>query len=199
MAATDWWERLYRSSDVTQLPWYHPGLDPNIEAALAARKLDHVRVLDLGTGPATQALALAKLGHEVVATDIAATAIEKARKAAKKAGLTVNFRVDNILDSRLEAGLVDLVVDRGVFHVLPPGARPRYVHEVHRILRPRGLLFLKTFSDKEPGEFGPYRLSPGELRSYFLEAFDVESLEDAVFQGPEGNQPKALFAVFRRR
>lgn len=199
MAATDWWERLYRGSDVTRLPWYHPGLDPDIDAALTARKLKHIRVLDLGTGPATQAMALAKRGHEVVATDIAPSAIEKARKAAKRRGLAIDFRVDNILDSALEEGLVDLVVDRGVFHVLPPEARPRYVHEVHRILRPRGLLFLKTFSDKEPGSYGPYRLSPGELRSHFLDEFDLESLEDATFQGPEGSAPKALFAVFRRR
>lgn len=196
---TSWWDELYRASKVADLPWYHEGLDPDFEKAIASQGTPGLRILDLGTGPATQAIALATLGHSIVATDIAPSAIEKARKAAKRAGVRVDFRVDDILDSRLENGLADLVVDRGVFHVLPPQARPRYVHEVHRILRPEGRLLLKTFSDKEPGDYGPYRLSPGELRSAFLDAFDVESVEDSVFQGPKGNAPKALFAVFRRR
>ncbi len=199
MPATNWWEELYRTSDVTRLPWYHPGLDPDFEAAIAARGLTGLRVLDLGTGPATQAIALAGRGFAVVATDIAASAIEKARTAARKAGVRIDFREDNILDTSLEAASVDLIVDRGVFHVLPPEARPRYVHEVHRLLRPGGLLLLKTFSDKEPGEYGPYRLSPGELRSCLAESFDLESLEDSVFQGPGGASPRALFGVFRRR
>jgi cyclopropane fatty-acyl-phospholipid synthase-like methyltransferase len=196
---TSWWERLYRSSDVRQLPWFSAELDEDFAEAIRYHALAQGRILDLGTGPATQAIALAKLGHTMVATDIAESAIRKARRRAKAEGVEIDFRVDNILDSRLEEGLVDTVIDRGVFHVLPPEGRPRYVNEVHRILRPRGLLLLKTFSDKEPGTYGPYRLSPGELRTCFRESFDIVSIEDSVFPGTLPDAPKALFAVLRRR
>lgn len=196
---TDWWERLYRSSEVSQLPWYSPTLDTDFADALRDHGPIRGSILDLGTGPATQAVELAKLGHDVVATDIAESAIRKARARAKAEGVRIDFRVDNILDSRLPDGAVDVVMDRGVFHVLPPEGRPRYVGEVHRILRPRGLLLLKAFSDKQPGDEGPYRLSPGEVRGYFRESFDVLSIEDALFRGSLRDPPKALFAVFRRR
>ncbi len=197
--STDWWEEVYRNSDVSDLPWYTPALDVDIGTALTTQLPSGSRVLDLGTGPATQAIALAKRGYDVVATDVAPTAIAKARHAASRERVTIDFRVDNILDSRLEDGLVDAIVDRGVFHTIPPEARPRYVTTVRRILRPRGFLFLKAFSNKEPRQQGPYHFAPSELRSYFEGAFEVVSIADAIFHGPLRDPPKALIAVFRRR
>ena len=197
--ATDWWERLYRTSEVSQLPWYTTELDPDVAASLETHGPVHGRILDLGTGPGVHAVGLARLGYEVTASDISETAIRNAKAFAKKGRAAIEFRVDNILDSDLKDGSFDGIVDRGTFHVLPPEARPRYVATVHRILRPRGLLHLKTFSDKEPGDYGPYRLSPGELRSYFLDRFNVLSIEDTVFQGTLAPAPRALFAIFRRR
>src|SRR6059036_2975439 len=139
------WETLYATSDVATLPWYNPHLDTDIERALKAHRLRGVRILDLGTGPATQAMNLAKRGYDVVATDISASAIKKAKASAKQAGLSITFLVDNVLKSKLASGLVDVIMDRGVFHVLPKNKRPIYVETVRRVLRPEGWLFLKCF------------------------------------------------------
>ncbi|HYM39316.1 MAG TPA: class I SAM-dependent methyltransferase [Thermoplasmata archaeon] len=196
---TNWWEDVYRSSDVADLPWYTPNLDSDLERALKEHLVSGARVLDIGTGPATQAIALTKRGYEVVATDIAPSAIAKARHAASREAVRIDFRVDNILASKLQDALVDAIVDRGVFHTLAPDARPTYVAAVHRVLRPAGLLFLKTFSDKEPGSYGPHRISAQELRDAFRSRFTVESIVDAAFQGTLRPSPKAWFATMRRR
>lgn len=198
-APTSWWEEVYRNSDVSELPWYTPTLDTDFERTLNAHLPTGARVLDLGTGPATQAIALAKRGYDVIATDIAPSAIARARHAAEREGVRIDFRVDNILESRLEDGLVDAIVDRGVFHTLAPDSRAGYVTAVRRILRPRGFLFLKAFSHKEPRQEGPYHFSPAQLRSCFEEGFEVLSIEDATFAGTRSVPPKALVAVFRRR
>ncbi len=195
----DSWEDVYRTHDVTELPWYTPTLDVDLGAALTVRVRAGSRVLDLGTGPGTQAIALAKRGYDVVASDIAPSAVRKAAHTAEREGVRIDFRVDNILDSRLEDGLVDAIVDRGVFHTLPPESRPRYVARIARILRPRGYLFLKAFSDKEPRQFGPHHFAPAELRAYFEDSFEVLSIEDATFDTLFEDAPKALIAVFRRR
>jgi len=193
------WEKLYATSDVATLPWYNPDLDTDIERALKEHRLRNARILDLGTGPATQAMNLAKRGFDVLATDISSSAIRKAKAAAKSAGLSIEFRVDNVITSKLEANLVDVIMDRGVFHVLPKDKRPTYVQTVHRVLRPRGWLFLKCFSDKEPGTWGPFRIAESELRGYFDGPFEIQSVVDSVFQGNVKPLPKALFATFRRR
>jgi cyclopropane fatty-acyl-phospholipid synthase-like methyltransferase len=196
---TTWWEGLYATSDVATLPWYTPNLDTDFERSLEDHGRKGSKILDLGTGPATQAMNLAKRGFQVLGTDISPSAIRKGRASAKAAGLSIEFRVDDILKSKLDANLVDLIVDRGVFHVLPPEKRPAYVETVHRVLRPHGWLLLKCFSDKEPGTYGPYRIAAKELRGYFREKFEVESIRDTVFQGTLEPYPRALFATFRRR
>src|SRR2546422_74143 len=113
---TAWWEGLYATSDVEDLPWYTPDLDKDFERALTGHRLQGKRILDLGTGPATQAMNLAKRGFDVIGTDISSSAIKKAKAAAKAAGLTIEFRVDDILTSKLPAGFVDVIIDRGVVH-----------------------------------------------------------------------------------
>ena len=199
MPAPSWWEEVYRNSDVSDLPWYTPLLDTDLDRALKEYLPSGGRILDLGTGPATQAIALAKRGYDVVATDIAPSAIRKAKHAAQRERVRIDFRVDNILDSKLEGALVDAIVDRGVFHTMPPEARPRYVVTVRRILRPKGVLILKAFSHKNPRQGGPYHFSPTELGSYFRESFEVLSIRDSEFHGTLARPPEALIGVFRRR
>jgi len=196
---TTWWEGLYATSEVASLPWYTPELDGDFDRALTKHRLRGSRILDFGTGPATQAMNLAKRGFDVLGTDISPSAIKKAKAAAKAAGLKIEFRVDDILSSNLGSNLVDVIVDRGVFHVLPPEKRHMYVETVHRVLRPNGWLLLKCFSDKEPGTFGPYRIAAAELRRPFHEKFEILSIVDTVFDGTLKPNPKALFATLRRR
>ncbi len=193
------WENLYATSEVETLPWYTPELDPDFEAALSRRRLGGKRILDLGTGPTTHAIALASRGYDIVATDISPSAIKRAKRAAKSSGVRIDFRVDDVLESTLETGSIDAIVDRGVFHTLAPADRSVYVRTVHRILRPRGWLFLKCFSDKQPGTWGPHRISRKELHASFDAAFEILSIVNTVFGGTLDENPKALFVTMRRR
>jgi len=193
------WEELYRTSQVSKLPWFAADLDRDLHRALKRFGPFRGVLLDLGTGPGTHAVGLAKLGYEVVATDIAASAIRAARAYADEAGATIDFQVDDILHSKLKDGRFDGAIDRGVFHTLSPPDRKTYVTTLRRILRPRGWLHLKCFSDKEPGNWGPYRISRKALRASFRDGFDVVSLRDTVFQGNVRPYPRALIATFQRR
>jgi hypothetical protein len=54
------WETLYKTQRVETMPWYNENFDPDLDKELNARKITYGKFLDLGTGPATQALWLAK-------------------------------------------------------------------------------------------------------------------------------------------
>jgi methylase of polypeptide subunit release factors len=69
------WEELYRSDTVEALPWYWPSIDPDLEAVLARQGVAGGRALDQGTGPGTQAIALAGRGFTVTATDVSDAAL----------------------------------------------------------------------------------------------------------------------------
>lgn len=192
------WENLYRDQDVESMPWYHPELDHDFATVIKEMGIESGEVLDLGTGPGTQAIALARLGFKVTAVDISKSAIEKAKKRAEKSGVIVNFFRDDIVNSKL-SGQFGCIFDRGCFHVLTPETRGIYVDAVYKLIKPKGFLFLKCFSFKEKSEGGPNRFTPDEIKSYFANKFEIISISDSHFQGSRRPLPKALFGVLKEQ
>lgn len=191
------WHELYRQQPTTQMPWYYAQLDPDLARALGQHRLSQGRALDLGTGPGTQAFELARRGFTVTGSDLSTEACSLASAEAAKQGLQIAFVQDDILSSTL-SGPFDLVFDRGCFHVLPPNTRRGYVETLASLLDASGMYFLKCFSDQQPGEAGPYRLSPDDIEATFRDHFTVVSIERTVYQGTLAEPPKALFCTLKR-
>ena len=154
--------------------------------------------MDLGTGPGTQAIALAKEGFAVTGVDISQLALDKAMLLAKDNGLTIDFRYDDIFHSKIDRNF-DFVFDRGCFHGVPQEHRPDYIRQVQRLIRPQGYLFLKCFSHLEPGERGPFRFTPQQILSLFSEYFDIQLIDKTVYHGMRRPLPQALFCVLLKR
>lgn len=199
------WENLYKSQRVETMPWYTENFDFDLERELDERRIvaNGKKFLDLGTGPATQAICLAKRGFNVIGSDIAEAAINRARKiyASEK---NVNFIVDDILNSKLRSNEFNYIFDRGFFHGLWLSRdRKEYIKNIKKILKDDGILFLKCFSDKEPRGYytslfndkGPYKFSQDEIRNLFGESFKIDSIKETVYQGTLDPFPRALFVV----
>jgi cyclopropane fatty-acyl-phospholipid synthase-like methyltransferase len=190
------WEEWYREHEVESMPWFNPELDDDLKKALDELGLRDGSLLDLGTGPGTQAMQLARRGFEVTATDISKAAICLAREKAKEQDLDITWVQDDILATRL-ARQFDLIFDRGCFHVLAPGRRPDYVRIVSGLLKTDGYLFLKCLSRLQPGEQGPFRFTAKQIRETFGGRLSVLSIKETVYQGTLDPPPRALFCVMR--
>jgi 2-polyprenyl-3-methyl-5-hydroxy-6-metoxy-1,4-benzoquinol methylase len=191
------WEERYQHQAVETMTWFYPELDDDLRQALDQRGLRSGSALDLGTGPGTQAMQLARRGFEVTATDISEAAIRLAQEKAEAQGLTIAWQQDDILSTRL-TGPFDLIFDRGCFHVLPPERRADYASTIARLLKPGGYLFLKCFSHLQPGTQGPHRFTPEQIRAIFSSQVQVRSITETVYQGTLDPLPRALFCVMRR-
>ena len=191
------WEQLYQDKDVESMPWFNPDLDPDLDQALTQLNLHSSTALDIGTGPGTQAMALAERGFKVTATDLSATGIQKAQTIAQEKGLDISWKQDDILNSTLEQEF-DFVFDRGCFHVFPPDRRQDYLRVVSSLVKPNGYLFLKCFSHLETREEGPYRFTAAEIEEIFSSQFDVLSVKETIYQGTRSPQPQALFCVLQK-
>lgn len=195
------WTQLYKDVPVEQLPWFNPELDQDLAQELKTRQIKNGKFLDLGTGPGTQAIALADRGFAVWGTDLSKPAIEGARQRdAKK---MVHFAHDDILKTKIRETF-DYILDRGCFHVLEPAEHAAYLQNVGKILKRDGLLFIKTFSTAEPRERGPKRYSSNSLASIFSPTFKMLDWRDSVFSTAANNPeidhaPKALFAVMQKK
>lgn len=172
------WDSTYRQSEPA--PWDIGRPQPAF-LALAEQGLLTGDVLDAGCGTGEHALLLAGRGQRVTGVDLSRTAVAKAREKAHERGLVVSFEVGDLLTMRLPQRAFDTVTDCGLFHVFSDESRARYVDVLHGILRAAGVLCLMCFSDLEPGDWGPRRVTRSEIEAAFSAGWAIESIEPAVF------------------
>jgi SAM-dependent methyltransferase len=136
-------------------------------------------VLDAGCGTGEHALMAAALGLGATGVDAARVAIERARAKARERGLAARFIVADVLDLPSLDGRYDTVLDSAMFHVLGDADRAPYVESLRSVLRPGGRYFMLCFSELEPGDWGPRRITQDEIGQSFAAGWRVDSVEPA--------------------
>ena len=195
------WDETYARD--TPPPW-DIGRPQPVFTRLAERGLLAGQVLDAGCGTGENTLLAAAHGATATGIDLSAHAIARARAKAAERGLTARFETGDVL--RLgDLGLTaEVIIDSGVFHVFDDEARVRYVTSLASVLAPGGHCYLICFSDRQPGEIGPRRVSQDELRAAFGDGWSVDSIEAETFElSPPGtpgfSSALAWLAVLERR
>ena len=164
-------------------------------------------VLDAGCGTGDTAIFLAERGCNVTGIDFLDVPIQRAKQKAAERGVPATFLVKDAMTLKDWSERFDAVIDSGLFHVFSDEDRRRYVEGLATVLKPGGRLFLMCFSDEEPGEQGPRRVSKKELHDAFAEGWIIESFEPSRYEVrldlkdltfSEGG-PKAWFVVVQRR
>ena len=187
-------------------PWYADSLDPDVAQTLREYGIHGGALLDIGTCSGSQAIALAKLGFEVTGTDVSETALRKARAnlAGEEAGLAVEFVLDDIVSTRLPADRFDVILDRACFHGIYHFGKERYVENVLRILKPRGIVLLKTMSAAEErfndhdtiGSLTvpmPRHFDRQLLRDTFADFFAIHDIRDSFFYSSNLDRPARAY------
>ncbi|MCI0343268.1 MAG: class I SAM-dependent methyltransferase [Planctomycetales bacterium] len=191
---------IYRDSKPGTLPWSCGTAEPELVKLVVDGTLrEGQRVLDLGCGQGTEAVFLAVQGLRVTGVDRQPRAIVWAKALASFYGVRAEFRRADASDLPFPPGRFHAAVDRGLFHHLADGQRDAYAAEVHRVLRPRGLFFLRCFSPDVPGDWGPRRIRREEIRQAFGSRF--ETLDLAVYPslGSRGLPIKLWRCLLRKR
>src|SRR6202140_718495 len=139
------------------------------------------RTLDVGCGTGEHVMLAAQHGADAMGVDIAELAIERARAKAKERGIRATFEVADALHLEQLGLLFDVVTDSGVFHVFDDEQRPIYVSSLRSVLRTGGILYMMCFSDRQPGDWGPRRVSQQELSAAFADGWSIGSIEAVKF------------------
>ncbi len=128
------WEDRFKAQTT---PWERGGINPAFLAWRAAAALAPCRLLVPGAGRSPEPAALLADGFDVVALDLAATAVAFQQDAlstdrAVMADVTV-WRPDRVFDA---------VYDQTCLCALPPALWPAYEASLRAWLRPGGALFI---------------------------------------------------------
>jgi ubiquinone/menaquinone biosynthesis C-methylase UbiE len=150
---------------------------------LAAQGMIRGDVLDVGCGTGDNALLVASLGHPTWGIDIVSGAISRARSKAAERGLPFGrFLVGDVLALDSLGMQFDTVIDSGLFHALCDLERAFFLQGLRRVLRAGGLYHMLGFSDRQPGDTGPRRLTEADLRATFSQGWKIRELTQTLFE-----------------
>ena len=176
MSGSTSWNSIYEGSP----PWDIGVPQPEFVKLAEAGKLKG-QILDVGCGTGEQVMLAARHGALAIGVDIAELAIERARAKAEERGISATFQVADVLHLDQLGRQFDAITDSGVFHVFDDEQRRGYVNSLRSALRRGGTYYMMCFSDRQPGDWGPRRVSQAELRAAFADGWSILSIKPAKF------------------
>jgi SAM-dependent methyltransferase len=175
--------QIIEGVDLPSIPWDIGAAQPVVVEAERAGRF-HGAVLDVGCGLGDNAIFLAGQGHQVTGIDVAASAIEQARRRATERGVDVEFTVADA--TRLDGfeGRFDSVLDAACYHCLGEDARHQYAAALHRATRPGTLLTVFCFLPGGTGLAAAMGVTEENLRTTWGKAgWDITDLRPARYHG----------------
>lgn len=179
-------------------PYYHL-IYPDWEQAIArqARAIDQVTAQRWGTGPreildaacgiGTQAIGLARLGHEVTASDLSPAAVDRARREAQSRALSIAFSACDMRSLHAHHGRsFDLViaVDNVVPHLLDEQQILEALQQLLACTRPGGgcLISVRDYAalDSSKPRIEPYGVRTIDGKRFVL--FQTMVFEGATYE-----------------
>lgn len=152
LAETEAYNELYSARTVNADPTLRQVLLREAEEFFRARVIELARgktVLEIGFGDGAPSIWAAQAGATVIATDIAPEAVAFARERAESAGVggKINFLVMDVEALKFPDSSFDLIIDNEVFSSLDLS---RAIPELHRVLKPNGLIVGKETFGHNP-------------------------------------------------
>lgn len=164
-----------------------------------------MQALAIGDGEGRNGVWLARQGLEVLSIDLSTVALERARRRAQDAGVTLRTLQADILAWEWPDGAYDLITL--IFVHLPPEQRQRLHRSMRRALKPGGLIVIEAFhrDQVERGSGGPsdpdllYTLAEVERDFSGFEILrSTQSETDVVLDGIPQGKGSAVHFVARR-
>lgn len=192
----DIWDSEYRRPEPALWDIGRPS--DELQHVIEEGKIARCRVVDMCCGSGTDAIYLASKGFDVTAIDVAPTALGLAMEKARKANVSVNWKVADIL-APPDLKPFEFIYDRGCYHVVRDQNLNAYIETVRRFSHPgTQFLLLATRRAEQDGVEGS-GVTEEELRFDFMSLFDVEWLREIVLESNlSSGGPPAWSAMMKR-
>lgn len=199
----DHWTGVYEEKSPTDVSWYQPAPEPSLRAIDRFGCQPSSSFIDIGGGASNLVDALLHRGwDDLTVLDIAASALEAAKRRLGKDAAKIHWEVADITDWQ-PSHRYDVWHDRAVFHFLTePEQREAYRHALLAGVSPGGLVIVATFALD-----GPERCSGLPVRRYDAEmlaneigpSFKLLESWHEEHTTPWGAKQSFSWCVFRRK
>ncbi len=167
---------------------YYWGIQPSMMCLKVLELLPPVKrykLLDVGCGEGKDAVFFARCGYDVSAFDISEAGLEKTKRLADYAKVTVNTFRANIWDYRLDEH-VDVIYSSGVLHYIKPELRDEIMADYKMHINENGITAFQVFVEKPfiaaapEKEAHSHYWKSGQL-SYYFHDWYFEHCTETVF------------------
>tara|TARA_X000000368_G_C23023846_1_gene709268 strand:+ start:365 stop:1036 length:672 start_codon:yes stop_codon:yes gene_type:complete len=111
-----------------------------------------IKILEVGCGTGANIWFLSREGFTSYGIDGSKIAIDKASQYLENENLKADLRVGDAMKLPYEKSYFDAVIDVECIYANSLEDANLILQEIHRVLKPGGLLFSKTFGDKMSGQ-----------------------------------------------
>jgi len=142
------WEALYQQGDTG---WDRGTISPALQHWLDRGDFrTGQRILIPGCGRGYEVIALAKLGFDVTALDLAPSAIDAVKQGLQEAGLSATLVCSDLFDYQPKQHF-DAIYEQTCLCALPVEQRKAYEQSLFTWLKPKGVLCLSMMQTGEQG------------------------------------------------
>lgn len=158
------WDEIFRKNEWGAYP-------PEEVVRFVARnfykkpKRETIQFLEVGCGPGANLIYLAREGFKAIGLDGSQVALSRAEERLSEQGLTAALHLGDAMDLPFKNASFDCVLDVECIYANTLADSHRILAEVHRVLKPGGLLFSKAFMVGTYGDGQGPKLS-GEPNTY---------------------------------
>ncbi|HPZ06658.1 MAG TPA: class I SAM-dependent methyltransferase [Candidatus Eremiobacteraeota bacterium] len=172
------WNGIYKK--VRGNPPWESGQEEEILVSLVASfQTKKVVILDIGCGQGTDLIYLTEKGFKTIGLDISSYAIKKAMVRGEEKNLKLNLFQGDVLNLPFSNYSFDFINDRGCFHHIKKEERINYCQEIVRVLKNRGKLLLRVFSENYYKSGGSGQLlSKKDIKKVFQNFFELGEITD---------------------
>jgi cyclopropane fatty-acyl-phospholipid synthase-like methyltransferase len=198
VAAMDDQDHFTRAYAGGSPPWDRGKPDPELIRVLDAGLLPGRTVLEFGCGYGDNAVELARRGYQVTAVDFVAQAVEEARRKARAAKVTVDFRCADVIALKIKRPF-DVLFDRGCYHHLRRADLAGFQGMLRRVTRPGTRWFCLAGNAKQQTDSGPPRVHEHEIRAELGPLFEILDLRDVEVHNERPGTGVLFWAILLQR
>src|SRR5262245_50155592 len=188
----DYWEKIYRTKQPTEVSWYRPHLEISLQLIEEAVRNRDAHIIDVGAGESTLIDDLLAVGYRnLYAMDLSATALDVAKARLGLDASKVTWLCGDALAFGFSLHQFDVWHDRAVFHFLTnAGDRAAYVRQVAHSVKPGGYVIVAAFGPQGPTQcsgLDVVRYDPEALHDEFGTGFRLVKHRTELHQTPKGS------------
>ncbi len=199
------WDSAYNTNDITKLGWYEEDPIPSLQLIQKCGLSNDARILNVGVGTSTLIDELLNFGyHNVIASDISSTALEKLQTRLGSKKNKVHWIVDDLIKPRLlsEIAPIDLWHDRAVLHFFTTEEEQnKYFSLLKKIIKPNGYVLISTFNSEGSTKcsgLNVHRYDKELLKNKLGADFKLLEFFNYTYTMPSGDTRPYIYTLFKR-